>query len=153
MRANFLKLFLYFFRSIYPVNKAFFMIQTVDRSKHYCPENKIFLDVPAALKIFDDKIGIVQHVKELTKELCDSWNDKYFDQPQASLTVTKNMVRIFFHQLKMIFIFFCIFKFAVAKESNPLSGSDEIDQSRFSPEKIWRQGIFKRKKQKKFLQI
>jgi hypothetical protein len=129
------------------------MIQTVDRSKHYCPENKIFLDVPAALKIFDDKIGIVQHVKELTKELCDSWNDKYFDQPQASLTFTKNRVHIFyFYQLMMILIFL-YFKFAVAKESNPLSGSDEIDQSRFSPEKIWRRGIFQRKKQKKFLQI
>ena len=89
------KIVLYFFRSIYPVNKAFFMIETVDRSKHYCPENKIFLDVPAALKIFDDKIGIVQHVKELTKELCDSWNDKYFDQPQASLTFTKNRVHNF----------------------------------------------------------
>lgn len=135
------------------MNKAFFMIQTVDRSKHYCPENKIFLDVPAALKIFDDKIGIVQHVKELTKELCDSWNDKYFDQPQASLTFTKNRVHIFyFYQLMMILIFL-YFKFAVAKESNPLSGSDEIDQSRFSPEKIWRRGTFQRKKQKKFLQI
>ena len=87
---------LIFFSSIYLVNKAFFMIQTVDRSKHYCPENKIFLDVPAALKIFDDKIGIVQHVKELTKELCDSWNDKYFDQPQASLTFTKNYDTHFF---------------------------------------------------------
>ena len=109
MRTKFSKLFLYFFRAIYPVNKAFFMIQTVDRSKHYCPENKIFLDVPAALKIFDDKIGIVQHVKELTKELCDSWNDKYFDQPQASLTFTKKYSTHFFSSIENDFNFFLYF--------------------------------------------
>ena len=85
------------------------MIQTVDRSKHYCPENKIFLDVPAALKIFDDKIGIVQHVKELTKELCDSWNDKYFDQPQASLTFTKKYSTHFFSSINDDFNFFLYF--------------------------------------------
>ena len=70
------------------MSKVFFLIQTVDGAKHYQPENKIIIDVPSAVKIFDDKIGVVQHVKDLTKELCDTWNQKYFNQPKASLIFT-----------------------------------------------------------------
>ena len=70
------------------MGKTFCLIQTIDRSKHYYPENKIVLDVLAAVKIFDDKIGVVQHVKELTKELCDGWNEKYYNKPQASSNFT-----------------------------------------------------------------
>ena len=82
---------LFFFSSIYPVGKVFCLIQTVDGSKHYAPENKIIIDVPTAVKIFDDKVGVVQHVKDLTRELCDAWNDKYHNQPQASFQEYKNL--------------------------------------------------------------
>ena len=86
-----LKIFFVFFSSIYPVGKVFCLIQTVDGSKHYAPENKIIIDVPTAVKIFDDKVGVVQHVKDLTRELCDAWNDKYHNQPQASFQEYKNL--------------------------------------------------------------
>ena len=85
------KNFVFFFSSIYPVGKVFCLIQTVDGSKHYAPENKIIIDVPTAVKIFDDKVGVVQHVKDLTRELCDAWNDKYHNQPQASFQEYKNL--------------------------------------------------------------
>lgn len=88
-----LKIVLVFFcfSSIYPVGKVFCLIQTVDGSKHYAPENKIIIDVPTAVKIFDDKVGVVQHVKDLTRELCDAWNEKYHNQPQASFQEYKNL--------------------------------------------------------------
>lgn len=38
-------------RSIYPVGKNFFLIETVDNSKHYKPSNKIVIDVQAGVNI------------------------------------------------------------------------------------------------------
>ena len=72
------------------MGKVFCLKQTVDGSKHYEPENKIIIDVLTAVKIFDDKIGVVQHDKDLTRELCDMWNAKYYNQPQASFQDYQN---------------------------------------------------------------
>ena len=79
------KFFICFFRSIYPVNKVFFLVETIDRSKHYKPTNKIVIDVQAGVNLFHDRIGLVKHVVELTKDLCDKWNTKYYNQPQVNL--------------------------------------------------------------------
>ena len=81
-------------RSIYPVGKVFFLIQTIDKSKQYMPENKIVIDVPAGLNIFSDSVGIVNHVKELTEELCKTWNAKYAGKPEVkfNLNILKNFL-------------------------------------------------------------
>ena len=72
-----------FFRPIYPVGKLFFLIQTKDHAKYYAPENKIVIDIQAGVKFFEDKVGILKHVEELTQELCNKWNDTYLDRPQV----------------------------------------------------------------------
>ena len=72
-------------RSIYPVNKVFFLVETIDHSKHYKPSSKIIIDVQAGVNLFLDRVGIVKHVVELTKELCDKWNAQYYNQPQVNL--------------------------------------------------------------------
>ena len=67
------------------MNKVFFLVETIDRSKHYKPTNKIIIDVQAGVNLFHDRIGLVKHVVELTKDLCDKWNTKYYNQPQVNL--------------------------------------------------------------------
>ena len=61
----------------------FFLIQTKDHTKYYAPENKIVIDIQAGVKFFEDRVGILKHVEELTQELCNSWNDAYLDRPQV----------------------------------------------------------------------
>ena len=76
--------FFIFFSSIYPVGKNFFLVETVDNSKHYNPSNKIVIDVQAGVNIFNDRVGIVKHVSDLVNELCAKWNDQYHAQPQVN---------------------------------------------------------------------
>ena len=76
--------FFIFFSSIYPVGKNFFLVETVDNSKHYKPSNKIVIDVQAGVNIFHDRVGIVKHVSDLVDELCAKWNDQYHAQPQVN---------------------------------------------------------------------
>ena len=66
------------------MGKLFFLVQTVDHAKHYSPENKIVIDIQAGIKILEDKVGILKHVEELTRELCRTWNDAYLDRPQVT---------------------------------------------------------------------
>ena len=77
-------MYYYFFRPIYPVGKLFFLIQTKDHAKYYGPENKIVIDIQAGVKFFEDRVGILKHVEELTQELCNNWNDTYLDRPQVT---------------------------------------------------------------------
>ena len=60
------------------------MVQTIDRSKSYSPENKIVIDIPAGVTIFEDKLGILSHVKEVALELSQQWNDTYVDKPKVT---------------------------------------------------------------------
>ena len=70
------------------------MIQTIDKSKQYMPENKIVIDIPAGLNIFRDTVGIVNHVKELTEELSKTWNAKFAGKPEVKFA-NVNLVEIF----------------------------------------------------------
>ena len=72
-----------FFSNLYPVSKYFFVIQTIDRSKSYSPENKIVIDIPAGVTIFEDQLGILKHVKDVAKELADEWNAAFVDKPKV----------------------------------------------------------------------
>ena len=72
------------FRSIYPVAKYFFVVQTIDGSKSYKPENKLVLDIQAGVTIFEDELGILAHVQEVAKELSDRWNATYVNRPEVS---------------------------------------------------------------------
>jgi hypothetical protein len=80
-------IFFLFCRSIYPVGKNFFLVETVDNSKHYKPSNKIVIDVQAGVNIFNDRVGIVKHVTDLVDELCAKWNDQYHAQPQVNFKI------------------------------------------------------------------
>ena len=71
------------FRTIFPVSKFFFVIQTVDKALSYAPENKIVIDIPSAVNIFEDHVGILKHVQDVAYELCDKWNLTYVDKPQV----------------------------------------------------------------------
>ena len=73
----------FFFSTLYPVSKYFFVIQTIDRSKSYSPENKIVIDIPAGVTIFEDQLGILKHVKDVAKELADEWNAAFVDKPKV----------------------------------------------------------------------
>ena len=74
----------FIFSLIYSVSRLFFLVQTVDHSKHYAPENKIIIDIPAGLNIFGDTVGILKHVQELTRDLADRWNNRYVNNPKVS---------------------------------------------------------------------
>ena len=65
------------------MSKYFFVIQTVDRSKSYSPENKIVIDIPAGVTIFEDQLGILKHVQEVAKELAAKWNETYVNRPKV----------------------------------------------------------------------
>ena len=72
------------FRKLYPVNVLFFLIQTLDGSKRYFPENKTVIDVPSGIKIFLDLSDkILKHVQDVAAELADSWNSKYVNHPEV----------------------------------------------------------------------
>ena len=73
-----------FYRTIFPVNKFFFVIQTVDKALSYAPENKIVIDIPSAVNIFEDHVGILKHVQDVAYELCDKWNLTFVDKPQVN---------------------------------------------------------------------
>lgn len=68
------------------MQRLFFLVQTVDRSKHYAPENKIVIDVKAGVNIFGNGVDILQHVKNLAAELSNDWNKRYLDAPQLQST-------------------------------------------------------------------
>ena len=67
------------------MGKFFFLIETIDRSKSYAPENKIVIDIPAGLTIFRDELGILKHVQEVSQELCQNWNAEYVDKPKVKI--------------------------------------------------------------------
>ena len=71
------------------MSKFFFLIQTIDRSKAYSPENKIVVDIPAGISIFQDQVGILDHVKEVAKDLAQAWNNAFVDKPKV-----KNFTKI-----------------------------------------------------------
>ena len=73
-----------FYRTIFPVNKFFFVIQTVDKALSYAPENKIVIDIPSAVNIFEDHVGILKHVQDVAYELFDKWNLTFVDKPQVN---------------------------------------------------------------------
>ena len=81
-----------FFSNLYPVSKYFFVIQTIDRSKSYSPENKIVIDIPAGVTIFEDQLGILKHVKDVAKELADEWNAAFVDKPKVILKKKASML-------------------------------------------------------------
>ena len=83
------------------MSKYFFVIQTVDRSKSYSPENKIVIDIPAGVTIFEDQLGILKHVQEVAKELATKWNETYVDRPKV-----KNIYTLFL--IKKIYLVFCV---------------------------------------------
>ena len=49
----------------------------------YAPENKLVIDIPSAVNIFEDHVGILKHVQDVAYELCDKWNNTYVNQPQV----------------------------------------------------------------------
>ena len=65
------------------MSKYFFVVQTIDRSKSYSPENKIVIDIPAGVTIFEDQLGILTHVKDVAKELAAEWNAAFVDKPKV----------------------------------------------------------------------
>ena len=65
------------------MSKFFFVIQTVDKALTYAPENKLVIDIPSAVNIFEDHVGILKHVQDVAYELCDKWNNTYVNQPQV----------------------------------------------------------------------
>jgi len=77
------KIWVLFFSNLYPVSKYFFVVQTIDRSKSYSPENKIVIDIPAGVTIFEDQLGILTHVKDVAKELAAEWNAAFVDKPKV----------------------------------------------------------------------
>ena len=78
--------FLQLFRSIYPVGKHFFVLQTIDHARHYKPENKIVIDIPAAVNIFYHPDRIEQHITHVATELLDKWNATFVNKPQVKKT-------------------------------------------------------------------
>ena len=80
-------MFQFFCRAIYPVSKYFFLLQTKDLSKEHEPESKIILDVPTAVTILEDKIGILTHVKNVATAMRDDWNKRYAGQPQVQFLI------------------------------------------------------------------
>ena len=76
------------------MHKLFFVVQTVDNSKYYFPENKIIIDIPAGVKIFQDKVGILKHVTEVANELANRWNKTFVNQPAR----VRHQSSIFFAQ-------------------------------------------------------
>ena len=79
------------------MSKFFFLIQTIDRSKAYSPENKIVVDIPAGISIFQDQVGILDHVKTVARDLAQAWNNAFVDKPKVkkfNKNLTKNYVRL-----------------------------------------------------------
>ncbi len=65
------------------MGKFFFVIETINCSEAYSPENKIVIDIPAGVTIFQDQLGILEHVKTMAADLVQAWNDAYWCKPKV----------------------------------------------------------------------
>ena len=70
-------LFLFFFSTLWPCSKHFFLLSLIDNSVSYSPESKIIFDIPTALHFFSDPIAARRIVGEKTADLCHRWNEQF----------------------------------------------------------------------------
>ena len=72
----------------------FFVLQTIDHARHYKPENKIVIDIPAAVNIFYHPDRIEQHITHVANELLDKWNATFVNKPQVKKNPKKFVLDI-----------------------------------------------------------
>ena len=76
------------------MGKHFFVLQTIDHARHYKPENKIVIDIPAAVNIFYHPDRIEQHITHVANELLDKWNATFVNKPQVKKKTPKFVFNI-----------------------------------------------------------
>jgi len=90
------KIFISFCRNIFPLRNYYFLLKTLDATKHYLPDSCTILDLPTSFAFFaGDPQATLRIVGEKVAKLLERWNEKFSKPKKVELFFSPSVQLIF----------------------------------------------------------